>query len=149
MTASIRTAALLAALVAAVPAAAETVICPPLAAAQQVGSCPNEEELKIGYSGYCSDNARAYDRDDTCVSIDRYRAMKDVALWETSDGAFQGYLPCGGDQAALKALMPEKAAVSRQGSITKLTCVYPGDLTLSRRGKGACTIIDKTTANCE
>jgi hypothetical protein len=149
MTVNIRAAVVLAILTAAVPAAAETVTCPPLATAQQVGSCPNEEELKIGFTGYCSDNQRMYDREDTCIAFEKYKALKDVALWETQDGAFQGYLPCGGDQSALKALMPEKAAVSKLGSITKLTCIYPGDITLSRRGKGACTITEKTTANCE
>ena len=147
MTASIRTVALVVALAAAVPAAAETVACPPLDTARQVGTCPTPEELKIGFSGYCSDNQRMYDKEDTCVTFERYQALKDVSLWETPDGTFQGYLPCAG--AVPKGLMPEKAAVSTQGSITKLTCVYPGDFSLSRRGKGACKITEKTTAECE
>ncbi len=47
-------------LVAALPVAATTVACPDLAAAAQVASCPAEEELRYTFTGYCSDDGKAY-----------------------------------------------------------------------------------------
>ena len=74
---------------------AATVPCPDLAQAVQVGACPAEEELKHTFTGYCSDDAKAYKGDtDVCTDYRRYRALKNVALWESRDGSFQGYVSC-------------------------------------------------------
>lgn len=49
-------------------AMAAAVACPDLATAVQVGACPAEEELKYTFTGYCSDDARAYKGDtDVCT----------------------------------------------------------------------------------
>jgi hypothetical protein len=56
--------------------------CPDLSAAKQVNACPTEEELKHTYTGFCSDNAKAYAKEtDTCPRYEDYRAMKNTALW--------------------------------------------------------------------
>jgi hypothetical protein len=58
--------------------------CPDLSAAKQVNACPTEEELKHTYTGFCSDNAKAYAKEtDTCPRYEDYRAMKNTALWES------------------------------------------------------------------
>ncbi len=133
------TRALLAALLAAVaaPAAAETIACPDLSSAAQVGSCPTEQELKWGYTGYCSDNARMYDKDgDTCVSLENYKALKDVALWEA--GEFQGYLSCSLPAATVKASKAAGVTVDRAGTMTRVTCSYDNGLRLSIRTRQTC-----------
>ena len=78
---------------AALPALAETIVCPDPAKAVQVATCPSEEELKYTYNGFCGDDRRLYAKDiDTCASYENYRKEKNLALWESADGVFQAYL---------------------------------------------------------
>ena len=115
--------------------------CPDLSAAKQVNACPTEEELKHTYTGFCSDNAKAYAKEtDTCPRYEDYRAMKNTALWESGDGVFDGYVSCDQPPAKVKALKASGMKVVKQGSITKLVCSYPNDITLTYRTKGACAV---------
>ena len=66
-----------------------------MSGAAQVNACPQEEELKYTYNGYCSDSAKAYaNQTDSCIRYEDYRVMKNVALWESKDGVFDGYVSC-------------------------------------------------------
>ncbi len=118
---------------------AETVSCPDLAQAVQVGACPSEEELRYTYTGYCSDNARMYDaKDDVCSNFQHYRKLKNVVLWESGDGAFSGYLSCDLPAARVRSDVAGKVAVARQGSITRVVCTYGEGVTFSHRTKLTC-----------
>ena len=120
-------------------ASAETVACPDLAQAVQVGACPSEEELRYTYTGYCSDNARMYDtKDDVCSSFQNYRKLKNVVLWESADGAFSGYLSCDLPVARVRSAAAATIAVARQGSITRVVCAFGEGITFSHRTKLAC-----------
>ncbi|MEW5728132.1 MAG: hypothetical protein AB1918_09940 [Pseudomonadota bacterium] len=132
----------------AAPAAlAETIACPDLSAAAQVGSCPTPQELKWGFTGYCSDNARMTDKDAvTCTSIEEYKKLKDVALWEA--GEFQGYLHCSLPAATVKASKPSGVKVDRAGTMNRVTCSYDNDVALSWRTRKSCRA-EGTTAVCE
>lgn len=121
-------------------AGADTLSCPNLATAVQAGACPSEEELKYTYVGYCSDNARMYETDDTCSDYQRYRRLKNIALWEAGRGAFQGYLSCELPAATIKAAGAVKISVSRQDGITRVTCTYPQGITFTHRAKGNCAV---------
>jgi hypothetical protein len=126
--------------------AGETVACPDLAKAQPVGECPTEAQLRYSYLGYCGDDRRMYENDNvTCTSFERYRDLKNIVLWESADGAFQGYVACTQSAPAVRALKPFKMAVGRQGGLVKLVCAYPNDLAMTRRSKTACTV---TQADC-
>ncbi|MGE5545883.1 MAG: hypothetical protein ACM33T_03225 [Solirubrobacterales bacterium] len=142
---AILTAALLAA--SATAALAETVSCPELAAATQVGTCATPEELKIGFTGYCSDNARMYDKDSvTCASLDNYRKLKDVALWEA--GEFQGYLTCTVPADTLRAGKATGISVAKDGAMTRVLCRYDNGATLALRTKKSCKV-EGDRAECE
>ena len=119
---------------------AETIACPDLGSAVQVGACPSEEELRYTYMGYCGDNARMYggDQDDVCSNFDNYRKLKNVVLWESADGNFSGYVSCDLPPAQLKATQPATLSVARQGSITRLVCGYGPGIVFSHRTKQAC-----------
>lgn len=118
---------------------AETVACPDLTQAVQVGACPSEEELRYTYTGYCSDNARMYDtKDDVCSSFQNYRKLKNVVLWESADGAFSGYLSCDLPAARVRSAADATIAVARQGSITRVVCAFGEGITFSHRTKLAC-----------
>ncbi len=121
------------------PAFAETISCPDLAQAVQVGACPSEEELRYTYTGYCSDNARMYDmKDDVCSSFGNYRTLKNVVLWESSDGAFSGYLSCDLEASTVKSAPVATLAIARKGNMTRVVCTYGDGVTLSLRTKQSC-----------
>jgi hypothetical protein len=121
------------------PAIAETISCPDLAQAVQVGTCPSEDELRYTYTGYCSDNARMYDmKDDVCSSFENYRKLKNVVLWESGDGAFSGYLSCDLQASTVKAAPVATLAVARKGNMTRVVCTYGDGVILSHRTKQSC-----------
>lgn len=116
--------------------------CPDIAEARQVAVCPSAEELEYTFLGYCGDNARLYGRDgDTCESFENYRKVKDIALWESADGAFSGYVSCATAPAAVRAAGPVRMTVERKGTLTLLTCSYGDDIRLVHRTKAACEVL--------
>ncbi|MBK7464862.1 MAG: hypothetical protein IPJ50_20640 [Betaproteobacteria bacterium] len=122
-------------------ASAATLVCPDLSAATQVNACPTEEELKFTYNGFCSDTAKAYaNQTDSCIRYEDYRAMKNVAMWESKDGVFSGYVSCALSAAQVKALKPSGMTVATQGKLNKLVCAYPEDINLTYLTKGACAV---------
>jgi hypothetical protein len=120
--------------------------CPDLAAARQVNACPTEDELKHTYSGFCSDDKKVYGGEtDNCIRYPDYRAMKNNALWESADGAFDAYVSCDLPKAKLQAMKATGMKVEKQGTIQgrlqgrrrqglcgQRRCM-PGDLRLSGR----------------
>lgn len=118
----------------------ETMACPDLAAAVQVGTCPTEEELQYTYVGYCSDNARLYGKDnDECANYQAYRRLKNLALWESANGDFSGYVSCDLPLAELRAAKARAVRIARQGSITRLVCSYGEGLSFTHRTRATCT----------
>ena len=129
-------------------AVAGTLTCPLPAAAVQVAPCPSDDELRHTYTGYCSDNARLYGREaEICSRFENYRALKNTALWEAGDGAFQGYLSCELPRATIAALQPLRVAVGRQGSVTRVACSYAQGVTFTLRTKARCEVLG--TGQCE
>ncbi|MDR2239804.1 MAG: hypothetical protein LBE33_05115 [Zoogloeaceae bacterium] len=140
---------------AAAPVGAETLACPDPATAVQVGVCPAEEELRYTFTAYCADDARMYGKDkETCASFEDYRKLKNIALWESADGVFQAYISCDLPANTLKTLKPASIALSRQGKLTRLACVYPEDVVFTYRTKATCAVRGDgqcagNPANCE
>jgi hypothetical protein len=121
--------------------AAETLSCPKLAGAVQVGSCPSEAELKYTFTGYCSDNRRMYEQNTSvCTDYQAYRKLKNVAQWESADGIFSAYLSCDLAAETIKAMPVSKIAASQQGKISLLTCSYGEGISFSRRSRQQCTV---------
>ena len=134
--------ALLAGLI-SLSATAAQYACPDLAESAQVNACPTEEELKHTYTAFCSDNAKVYAKEtDSCLRYKDYRQMKNVALWESKDGVFDGYVSCDQAPAKVKALKATGMKIERQGKLTKLVCSYPNGINFTYRTKGACAIAD-------
>ena len=123
------------------PVLADAITCPDLSTSVQVATCPSEDELQYTFTGYCSDNARMYGKDtDTCTSYQNYRKLKNVALWESKDGAFQAYLSCDLPAGTLNMLKPSAIAATKKGKLTLLVCSYPGDITFTHRTKAECKV---------
>lgn len=137
----------------AASAVAGTVSCPDLAAAAQVAPCPLEEELRYTYKGYCGADARLYGRDaDHCADYASYRRLKNVALWESADGAFHTYLSCELPVAEIKAAKATRIAVVKQGKLTQVVCSYRDDVKFTYRTKAACQVegaADCTAGGCK
>lgn len=128
-------------LAAALPALADTFACPDLSKAVQVATCPSEEELQYTYNGFCSDDRRLYAKDyDTCANYQNYRKEKNVALWESADGAFQAYLSCDLPAGTLKNRKPATISVSKQGKLTRVACSYGEKIIFTHRSKAQCKV---------
>lgn len=126
---------------AALPAAAASVACPDLAMAVQVASCPAEEELKYTFTGYCSDDGKAYrGATDVCTDYQAYRKLKNVALWESADGNFNAYVSCDLPATAVKAAKVSTVKVGKQGRITQLVCGYGEGLNFTMRSRAECKV---------
>lgn len=139
-------------------AMAETVACPDLSAAVQVAACPSEDDLKFTFNGFCSDNARMYSKDtEVCTDYQRYRKLKNVALWESRDGEFQAYVSCDLPPARVKTAKAAALSVARKGKITQVVCRYGDGLAFTKRTRAECTVDAKAdcaadaacVANCE
>ena len=139
----------LALLAVALDVLAAPVACPDLKTATRAGACPTEEELLFTFNGYCSDNARMYGKGtEVCTDYRAYRKMKNVVLWESSDGEFQGYVSCDMTEAQLKALKPTGIVADREQtggrgserSINRLMCSYGEGIVFSRRSRDECRI---------
>lgn len=128
-------------------ALAETVPCPDLASAVRVGVCPSEEELKLTYVGYCSDNARIYRRDnEACLDYQDYRKMKNIALWESKDGEFNAYVSCDLPEARVREARASSVSVAKQSGMTRLMCGYGEGLTFVRRARAECRVAGEAGA---
>ena len=120
---------------------AATVPCPDLAQAVQVGACPAEEELKYTFSGYCSDDAKAYKGEtDVCTDYRLYRALKNVALWESGDGVFNAYVSCDLPAEKLRGARVSAVRVGKQGKMTQLVCSYGEGLSFTWRTRAECKV---------
>lgn len=132
---------------AAFPVLADTVNCPDLGTAVQVGTCPAEEELKYTFVGYCSDNAKAYRGEtDVCTDYKRYRKLKNVALWESADGEFSAYVSCDLPAAKFKAAKVSGIQVSSKRKLTHLVCSYGEGVSFTFRTRAQCVL--ESAADC-
>ncbi len=121
--------------------AAEPIACPELSAAVQIGACPSEAELRYAFTAFCSDNARLYTRDtDECTDFAQFGRRKNIALWESADGRFQGYVSCQLSAATVRNARAARISVAREGSVTRLVCTYPQAVTFVHRVRGECRI---------
>ena len=118
-----------------------TLPCPDLHAAVQVAACPSDEELKYTFTGYCSDDAKAYKGDtDVCTDFERYRQLKNVALWESADGVFDAYVSCDLPKASLQGAKVSGIKVAKQGKVTQLICSYPEGVNFIHRTRAECKV---------
>ena len=141
---------LIAAAFSASGALAAEIACPDLSQVSQVGSCPSEEELKYTFDGYCSDNARMFDKPENqlCTNYLFYRALKNYARWETPDGEFAGYVSCDPLKHPLAQAKATSVTVSKQGSITRVSCSYDNGVTFTYRSKQKCIVSAETAGQC-
>jgi hypothetical protein len=124
--------------------AATELSCPDLATLVQVNGCPTEEELQYTYTGYCSDNAMAYaNKTDPCIRYADYRKLKNLALWESADGKFDGYVSCDLPEKQWRGFKPSGIKlVAPPGKIARLVCSYPQGINFTYRTRESCTVAD-------
>lgn len=129
---------------AASSAIAATVACPDLSMAVQVAACPTEDDLKYTFTGFCSDNARMYSKDtDVCTDYQRYRQLKNVAMWESRDGDFQAYVSCDLPVARVKAASASGIEVTKKNGVTRLVCSYRDGIVFASRLRAECVVNEK------
>lgn len=120
---------------------AATLGCPDLSQATQVGACPSEEELQYTFTGYCSDDNKAYRGEtDVCTDYQLYRKMKNVALWEAGNGQFDGYVSCALPVPAVRAAKPQGLQMFKQGKLSRLVCSYETGFQFTHRTRAQCQV---------
>jgi hypothetical protein len=123
------------------PVAAANVACPDLATAVQVAACPAEEELRYTFNGFCGSDAQAYKGETgVCTDYQNYRRLKNVALWESADGAFNAYVSCDRAPAGVRAARVSSLRVVRQGKMNLLICSYGDGLNFTLRTRAECRL---------
>lgn len=127
--------------------AAETVSCPDLSTAVQVGNCPSEAELQYTFNGYCSDNRRMYQQDAAvCTDYQEYRKLKNIAHWESADGTFTAYLSCNLPAEQIRAARASKISFTKRGTMGLLACSYDEGITFTYRSHQECKVAGE--GNC-
>lgn len=120
-------------------AVAAEIACPDLTRAVQVGVCPTEEQLKYTFTGYCSDDSKAYKGEtDVCTDYQSYRKLKNIVLWESADGVFDAYLSCDVSQQLLQGAKVSSLKVFKQGKHTQLVCSYDAGVQFTHRTQAQC-----------
>jgi hypothetical protein len=120
---------------------AQTLSCPQPGQLRQINACPTEEQLRANFHGFCGDDSKAYQgQTGPCSDYQVFRRLKNTALWESADGAFDGYLSC--ETASPASALPPLSGVrvEKKGPITALVCQYGPDTQLTHRTRKACTV---------
>jgi hypothetical protein len=134
---------------------AETLICPNLAAATQVGTCPTDAQLRYAFAGYCGDDRRMYDKDSiSCADMDQFKKLKNNSLWETKDEKFQGYVDCTLSSDQVKSAKVYRIQIQPAGKISRVICDYDHEIAFVHRSRTACKITGSgdcaaNPANCK
>lgn len=135
---------------ASLPVLAAGIACPDLSKASQVAACPTEQELEYTFTGFCSDDSRPYKGDiGVCEDYQKYRKLKNIALWESADGNFSSYVSCDRAAAEVKAAKPTAVRVAKQGKLTLLVCDYGDDLKFTLRTRVECKLDPAAAAACK
>ena len=131
----------LALLLAAFASQAQTLSCPTQEQMRQVNACPTEGQLLASFHGFCGDDSKAYQgQTGPCADYEVFRRMKNTALWESADGAFDGYLSCEAPAPVIAKSSLTAMRVTKKGSITAVVCHYGPDVQLTHRTRKACTV---------
>ena len=121
--------------------AGNTIPCPDVFEATQIGGCPEEDNLKHMFKVSCG-----FERDPTakkpelCDSYAEFKRRKNTALWESSDGEFMGHVTCATPAAEIKGSKLISVAVSQKNGLYKVSCNYQGGIKLTLRTHNVCRV---------
>lgn len=131
----------LALLLAATVSHAQTLSCPSQEQMRQINACPTEEQMRAHFNGFCSENSNAYQgKTGPCTDYQEFRRLKNTALWESADGAFDGYLSCETPVSSIQKSNLTRMLATQKGSITAVMCLYGSDVVLTHRTRKTCTV---------
>ncbi len=130
------------ALVLGLPARAETTsACPDLSQAKQVANCPSEDELMRLFRSTCGvENAPDAENPELCDSKAEFRRRKNLALWESTDGEFMGYVACSVPPEQIKSKKLVSLGLAKRAGLTKIICTYGGGIQFTLRTRETCTV---------
>lgn len=128
-------------LLAATVSHAQTLSCPSQEQMRQINACPTEEQLRANFHGFCGDDSKAYQgQTGPCADYAVFRRLKNTALWESADGAFDGYLSCESPAPVIGKSSLTAMRVEKKGAITALVCQYGPSVLLTHRTRKTCTV---------
>ena len=121
--------------------AGNTILCPDISKATQIGECPTEDELKHMFKDGCGvERNPTAKKPKLCDSYAEFKRRKNTALWESSDGQFMGYVSCTIPAAKIKDSKPMSVAVSQKNGLVKVSCNYQGGIKFTMRTRSVCRV---------
>ncbi|MCW8916873.1 MAG: hypothetical protein OQK24_13610 [Magnetovibrio sp.] len=124
--------------------------CPELSAAEQLGNCPSQQELKEGYDATCPS---AMAKRNQCKPFSAYIKSKGKAIWSVMmNGEEQlPYIHCGVTQETVRASKPQSVSVksSLQTLRSEVKCTYENDFSLRFPIKGHCSTGNRGVVECK
>ena len=117
--------------------------CPDISKSAKVGDCPSDKELKRMFSASCGwqdtekDNPHAK---GICKNYSLFSKVKNTALWESSDGKYDGYLSCDKKENEIKASKLVKISIGQKKQMNRVICSYEGGSELVLITRENCTI---------
>lgn len=123
--------------------------CPDLSTAEQLGSCPSEEEIMRNYRVDCPPHL---ERAGDCMPFQLFAMRKNKAIWAVMSGGeeFLPYVSCGIPVDTVKGSKAVSLRVScRASGRCQMLCGYENDITLRLRFKGKCTTATEGKIDCK
>jgi hypothetical protein len=117
--------------------------CPDISKSAKVGGCSSDDELKRMFSVTCgwqdtkNENPHAK---GICKNYSLFRKAKNNALWESSDGKYDGYLSCDTKENEIKASKLVKISIAQKFQLNRVICTYEGGSELVLRTRETCEI---------
>ena len=128
--------------------AGNTIPCPDLSEAMQIGDCPVEDELRHMFDKGCGvERDTTAKKPELCDSYAEFKRRKNTALWESSDGEFMGYVSCTTPASEIKSSRPISVAVSQKKGIYKVACNYQGGIKFTLRTLSVCRVPGVKSSN--
>jgi len=119
--------------------------CPDISKSAKIGGCSSDDGLKRMFNATCGwqdtekENPHAK---GICKNYSLFKKAKNTALWESSDGKFDGYLSCDKKENEIKASKLVKISTSWKREWNRVICTYEGGSELVLRTRETCEIPD-------
>lgn len=124
--------------------------CPSLATAQQLGTCPSEQDLRIAYRASCPE---FMEKRGECKPFKGFAMAKNTALWSVMGGSeeFMAYVSCAKSNAEVTTSKPVsiEAKCALKSGRCEARCTYDSGVTFSLRVKGACQTATGEKITCK
>lgn len=126
------------------------VTCPSLTAAQMLGDCPSETDIKNLYRETCSP---MLEKQGECTPYEKFAKGKNKALWAamSADEEYLSYIQCTQPPDTIKAskIINVETKCDLKSGRCVARCGYDNGVTFNLRVKGSCETAARQKIDCQ